>query len=248
MAYLCLNSLPLPPPSQPRKLLETTSLSSLTTNGHAFKPIVVTGNPPSYVSTPGHRIVADIDQARCALEIAGVLSSEGQDLWTGVLVQLEDILDRGENEIAILSLLKSLDIQAKAQGRAVNGNHETMNVEGNFRYVDPGSFDECSDFLKYMDGYRDDWEEAFADWIGVSPKMIYFLFSRCMLRHPYAPALEEWISTKYFSDDEHILSIILLWMRCWMLDLYICKILASSYPSSIQSSSSILSAFSEIIS
>ncbi|KAL5580620.1 hypothetical protein UlMin_013062 [Ulmus minor] len=152
MASLCLNSLPLPPPSQPRKLLETTSLSSLTTNGHAFKPIVVTGNPPSYVSAPGH-----IDQARCALEIAGVLSSDGQDLWTGggtVLVQLEDILDRGENEIAILSLLKSLDIQAKAQG--------------DFRYVDPRSFDECSDFLKYMDGYRDDWEEAFADWIGVS--------------------------------------------------------------------------------
>ena len=43
-----------------------------------------------------------------------------------------------------------------------------MNVEGDFRYVDPRSFDECSDFLKYMDGYGDDWEEAFADWIGVS--------------------------------------------------------------------------------
>ena len=26
-----------------------------------------------------------------------------------------------------------------------------------------------------------------------------------MLRHPYAPALEEWISTKDFSNDEHIL-------------------------------------------
>lgn len=36
-----------------------------------------------------------------------------------VLVQLGDILDRGEDEIAILSLLKSLDIQAKAQGGAV---------------------------------------------------------------------------------------------------------------------------------
>lgn len=36
-----------------------------------------------------------------------------------VLVQLGDILDRGEDEIAILSLLKSLDIQAKAYGGAV---------------------------------------------------------------------------------------------------------------------------------
>lgn len=36
-----------------------------------------------------------------------------------MLVQLGDILDRGEDEIAILSLLRSLDIQAKAQGGAV---------------------------------------------------------------------------------------------------------------------------------
>lgn len=36
-----------------------------------------------------------------------------------VLVQLGDILDRGEDEIAILSLLKSLDIQAKTYGGAV---------------------------------------------------------------------------------------------------------------------------------
>lgn len=42
------------------------------------------------------------------------LSIHGQ-----VLVQLGDILDRGEDEIAILSLLKSLDIQAKANGGAV---------------------------------------------------------------------------------------------------------------------------------
>lgn len=36
-----------------------------------------------------------------------------------VLIQLGDILDRGDDEIAILSLLKSLDIQAKANGGAV---------------------------------------------------------------------------------------------------------------------------------
>ena len=36
-----------------------------------------------------------------------------------MLVQLGDILDRGEDEIAILSLLRSLDKQAKAKGGAV---------------------------------------------------------------------------------------------------------------------------------
>lgn len=29
-----------------------------------------------------------------------------------------------------------------------------------------------------------------------------FWFSRCILRHPAAAALEEWISTKNYSDDE----------------------------------------------
>jgi len=36
-----------------------------------------------------------------------------------VLVQVGDILDRGEDEIAILSLLSSLNMQAKSQGGAV---------------------------------------------------------------------------------------------------------------------------------
>lgn len=38
---------------------------------------------------------------------------------TQVVVQLGDVLDRGENEIAILSLLRSLDEQAKVEGGAV---------------------------------------------------------------------------------------------------------------------------------
>ncbi|KAK5773518.1 hypothetical protein PVK06_049824 [Gossypium arboreum] len=180
MVSLCLNSLPLPPSSCPKKLTETSSSFSNGSIGTALKPIVVNGNPPTFVSAPGRRIVAvgdlhgDLDQARYALEMAGVLSSDGQDLWTGedaVLVQLGDVLDRGDDEIAILSLLRSLGIQAKAKGGAVfqvNGNHETMNVEGDFRYVESGAFDECADFLEYLNDYEYDWDEAFVRWCGVS--------------------------------------------------------------------------------
>ncbi|KAL6972585.1 hypothetical protein U1Q18_026758 [Sarracenia purpurea var. burkii] len=70
----------------------------------------------------------DLAKARCALEMVGSLSSDGRDLWTG-----------GET--------------AKATGGAVfqvNENHETMNVEGDFRYVDSGAFDECLDFLEHL--------------------------------------------------------------------------------------------------
>lgn len=186
MASLCMNSLPLPPSSHSKKLALTEASSS--SNGSiaaaatASKPIVLSGNPPTFVSAPGRRIVAvgdlhgDLDQARCALAMAGVLSSDGLDLWTGgesVLIQLGDVLDRGEDELAILSLLRSLDMQAKAEGGAVfqvNGNHETMNVEGDFRYVDSGGFDECSDFLEYLNDYENDWEEAFVGWVGMSER------------------------------------------------------------------------------
>ncbi|KAF7816166.1 shewanella-like protein phosphatase 1 [Senna tora] len=187
MASICLNSISFPPPSHPRKLTETPSSSLLLdANNHitsgALKPIVVNGNPPTFVSAPGRRIVAvgdlhgDLRQTRSALEMAGVLSSDDQNLWTGgetVLIQLGDILDRGEDEIAILSLLRSLDIQAREKGGAVfqvNGNHETMNVEGDFRYVESGGFDESNDFLEYINESEDNWEETLAGWIDVSER------------------------------------------------------------------------------
>ncbi|GAB4824315.1 Glycosylated integral ER membrane protein [Ancistrocladus abbreviatus] len=179
MASLCLNyiSMAAIPPNnsnfQNPKQSEACS---------GKQPISIRGNPPTFVSAPGRRIIAvgdlhgDLSKARSALNIAGVLSSDGQDSWTGgetVLIQVGDILDRGEDEIAILSLLRSLDIQARAEGGAVfqvNGNHETMNVQGDFRYVDFGAYDECTDFLEYLGHCDHSWDEAFVNWIDVSTR------------------------------------------------------------------------------
>ena len=52
----------------------------------------------------------------------------------------------------------------------MNGNHEIINVEGDFRYVDSGGFDECTDFLEYLNECDHNWEEAFVNWINVSPQ------------------------------------------------------------------------------
>lgn len=53
-------------------------------------------------------------------------------------VQVGDQLDRGDNEIQILYFLERLQKEAAAAGGALhilNGNHETMNVAGRFRYA-----------------------------------------------------------------------------------------------------------------
>ncbi|KAJ4772127.1 Calcineurin-like metallo-phosphoesterase superfamily protein [Rhynchospora pubera] len=182
MAAFALNFAQIHAVSRPKFVVQCCSPSQVPQiNGGVVKPIpiVVSGDPPTFVSAPQRRIVAvgdlhgDLSQTRSALKMAGLLSSDGFQ-WTGrdtILVQVGDILDRGEHEIAILSLLKSLDVQAKSQGGAVfqvNGNHETMNIEGDFRYVDPGAFDECADFVEYLEQYNGNWDDAFLNWIFVS--------------------------------------------------------------------------------
>ena len=51
-------------------------------------------------------------------------------------MQVGDQLDRGDNELRILYFLERLQKEALEAGGALhvlNGNHETMNVEGRFR-------------------------------------------------------------------------------------------------------------------
>ena len=120
--------------------------------------------PPLRVTAPG-RVVAlgdvhgDIGQARRALSIAGVLGEGGDAVnpeWVGgdtVVVQVGDVLDRGDDEIAILILLQKLHKQAEKEGGAVyilNGNHEVLNVSGDFRYVTQGAFQESMRFGEHL--------------------------------------------------------------------------------------------------
>jgi hypothetical protein len=56
-------------------------------------------------------------------------------------VQTGDQLDRGDEEREILDLFLALAAAAKSSGGqviALNGNHEIMNVQGDYRYVTPG--------------------------------------------------------------------------------------------------------------
>jgi hypothetical protein len=86
----------------------------------------------------------DLSATKMAFRLAGAIGPD--DHWSGgklVVVQTGDQLDRGDDEREILEFLERLTEEAKRAGGALhvlNGNHETMNVLGDFRYVTPRGF------------------------------------------------------------------------------------------------------------
>ena len=120
--------------------------------------------PPWFAAAPGlsvspitrvpaaPRVIAvgdvhgDLTALRRCLRLAGVIDDE--DRWSGgdaVVVQVGDVLDRGDQERATLHYLDDLHGSAQQVGGAVYrllGNHEVMNVDGDFRYVTAGGFAE----------------------------------------------------------------------------------------------------------
>jgi len=109
---------------------------------------------PSFQLPAAERIVAigdlhgDVNALRNALRLGGAIDESAK--WIGgnlVVVQTGDQLDRGDDEPQILELLQRLRISAQAAGGAVhvlNGNHEVMNVQADFRYVTPDGFHDFS--------------------------------------------------------------------------------------------------------
>ncbi|HEU0029026.1 MAG TPA: metallophosphoesterase [Kofleriaceae bacterium] len=91
----------------------------------------------------------DLAATRAALRTAGAIDEA--DRWIGgelVVVQTGDVLDRGDDEQAIIDLLLKLEPEAKAAGGALIvllGNHELMNAAADFRYVTPGGFADFAD-------------------------------------------------------------------------------------------------------
>ncbi len=91
----------------------------------------------------------DATAARAVLRLAGAI--DDRDRWIGgalVVVQLGDVLDRGDGEQDILDLFARLETDAHAAGGALVpllGNHELMNAAGDFRYVTRGGFADFAD-------------------------------------------------------------------------------------------------------
>jgi 3',5'-cyclic AMP phosphodiesterase CpdA len=84
---------------------------------------------------------ADAPQALAALQMAGVVDEQGH--WAAgrdIFVQTGDITDRGPDSKKLMDLMDQLAEEARAAGgevRSLNGNHESMNLLGDWRYVHP---------------------------------------------------------------------------------------------------------------
>ncbi len=105
---------------------------------------------------PAARVVAigdihgDVDAFAGILRRAGLINADRK--WSGqatTLVQVGDMIDRGPNSRAVMDLLMSLQTEAPRQGGRVIvllGNHETMNMYGDRRYVS------VADYAGFADG------------------------------------------------------------------------------------------------
>jgi hypothetical protein len=86
----------------------------------------------------------DYNQFVSLLQTAGVLDRKMK--WAGGkthLVQVGDVLDRGPDSRKVMDLLMELESQARKAGGQVHallGNHETMNLYGDLRYVSSAEY------------------------------------------------------------------------------------------------------------
>ncbi|XP_051113625.1 shewanella-like protein phosphatase 2 [Andrographis paniculata] len=99
-------------------------------------------------------IHGDLRKAKEALLLANLIGPG--DRWCGgsaTVVQVGDILDRGGDEIKLLYFFEKLKREAaKAGGQVItlNGNHEIMNVDGDFRYATPSGLKEFENWLMWQ--------------------------------------------------------------------------------------------------
>ena len=96
----------------------------------------------------------DLGATRAVLRLAGAI--DDRDTWIGgelAVIQLGDLLDRGDDEQAIVDLFEKLEKEAAAAGGSFTwllGNHELMNAAGDYRYVTPGGWRDFDDREKVM--------------------------------------------------------------------------------------------------
>lgn len=151
----------------------------------------------------------DLPKTKESLRLAGLIDS--QNNWCGgssTLVQVGDVLDRGGHELQILYFLEKLKRQATKHGGKVitmNGNHEIMNVDADFRYVTPAGLDEFSNWafwynvgVNIKDGKQQDLFHGIPEnLINVKADYVQGFRSRIAALRPNGPIAKRFLSKNY---------------------------------------------------
>ncbi|OAY71735.1 Uncharacterized protein ACMD2_00737 [Ananas comosus] len=188
-------------------------------------------DPPPTRFPPAARLVAigdlhgDLHKAREALSLAGLSepssSAAGASRWCGgatVAVQVGDVLDRGGDEIRLLYLLHRLKLDAARHGGAlltVLGNHEVMNVAGDFRYATPAGLDEFASWARWfraglamkrlvpdLPPPRDPFRGVPTSFPGIKPEFWEGLTARIAALRPEGP-----ISARFLAENHTVLVV-----------------------------------------
>ncbi|PWA45104.1 metallo-dependent phosphatase-like protein [Artemisia annua] len=191
--------------------------------------IFLPGSPsPPFTQTfypPPDRLVAvgdlhgDLVKSKQALRLAGLIDSN--DTWSGgstTLVQVGDVLDRGGQELKILYFLEKLKRQAVKSGGNVitmNGNHEIMNMDGDFCCTFPSGLDEfrrwahwfCvgNDMKRLCDGLekpKDIYDGIPLSFEGVKQEYVEGFRARIAALRPQGP-----IATRFLSKNVTVLVV-----------------------------------------
>ena len=109
---------------------------------------------------------ADLESAKKVFQVAGVLNEKGEWLQDNIIVvQTGDLTDRGPDGYEVLVWIQRLEKEAKKNNSELHvliGNHESMNLQGDWRYVSPADIDsfgglEARKKAFMPGGYWSDW-------------------------------------------------------------------------------------------
>jgi len=148
----------------------------------------------------------DLAQTKQVLELAGVVDTEGH--WSGgdtVLVQTGDVFDRGDDGKAIMDLFDQLRVEApKAGGEVIQllGNHEVMNLLGDWRYVSPGDVAAYGGEEARKQAFRGGAEEARLQELNIVAKVGDTVFTHGGV----TPEFAAWGVDRINADAQHALA------------------------------------------